>query len=268
MSIDYQDLLPIAHRAVDLATEIIRTHTATTSTAKGDRDMATNVDYAVEHAVRDLLRRETPEIRFYGEEEGAAGSSASELTWLLDPLDGTANFTHGIPLCAVSLGLAHLDHQVLGVIDLPFLSSRYHAAEHCGAYCNGEPISVSATKNLSEAIVAIGDYAVGDQAEAKNRLRLAVTSALAAKAQRVRMHGSAAIDLAWLAHGRLDAVIILSNKPWDTTAGVAISREAGAAVVGADGNPHDLQSIATAATNSHLTDQILDIVRNCDLEPA
>ncbi|WP_419723316.1 inositol monophosphatase family protein [Streptosporangium roseum] len=88
---------------------------------------------AVEHAVRDFLSRETPEIGFFGEEEGATTDTGRGLVWMLDPVDGTANFLHGIPLCGVSLGLVDKDMPTLGVIDLPFLGSRYSAAEGHGA---------------------------------------------------------------------------------------------------------------------------------------
>ncbi|GAA3126388.1 inositol monophosphatase family protein [Nonomuraea salmonea] len=108
MTIDTRTLLPIAERAVSIASEIIRIKAPGVITAKGDRDMATEVDYAVEHAVREFLARETPEIGFLGEEEG--GSRLGDgLMWALDPVDGTANFLHGIPLCGVSLGLVDKD---------------------------------------------------------------------------------------------------------------------------------------------------------------
>ncbi|MFC5831197.1 inositol monophosphatase family protein [Nonomuraea insulae] len=246
MTIDARTLLPIAERAVSIASEIIRTKGPGVITAKGDRDMATEVDYAVEHAVRELLSRETPEIGFLGEEEGVSRSGDS-LIWALDPVDGTANFLHGIPLCGVSLGLVDKNMPTLGVIDLPFLNLRYSAAEGAGAQANGLNIQVSEACDLQTAIVAIGDYAVGENAQDRNRPRLALTQELAARVQRVRMFGSAAIDLAWVADGRIDASIMLSNNAWDTAAGVIIAREAGAAVVDLDGSPHTMNSAATLA---------------------
>jgi myo-inositol-1(or 4)-monophosphatase len=253
-------LLPVALEAVDLAAQIVRTHLPGIITAKGDRDMVSEVDLAVERAVRDFLTDRTPDIRFLGEENGTSGTG-NDLLWALDPIDGTANFVRGLPLCAISLGLARRDRAVLGVIDLPFLDSHYTAAEGHGAHKNGQPIHVSQTSHLSDAIVAIGDYATGANAETRNRARLAITAQLAATVQRVRMLGSAAIDLAWLAEGHLDATIMLSNKPWDTTAGVAIAREAGAHIMDTDGTDHTLHSAATIACAPSLADAVTQLVQ-------
>ncbi|GAA3245766.1 inositol monophosphatase family protein [Nonomuraea helvata] len=177
MTIDPRTLLPIAERAVSIASDIIRTKTPGVVTTKGDRDMATEVDYAVEHAVREFLSRETPGTGFLGEEEGVS-RMGDRLMWALDPLDGTANFLHGIPLCGVSLGLIDTDMPTLGVIDLPFLGIRYTAAEGAGAQANGSDIRVSDARELETAIVAIGDYAVGKDAHERNRPRLALTKEL------------------------------------------------------------------------------------------
>ncbi|NRQ31469.1 inositol monophosphatase [Nonomuraea sp. NN258] len=259
MTIDAQALLPIAGQAVSIAAEIIRTRAPGVVTSKGDRDMATEVDYAVERAVREFLAQETPEIGFLGEEEGVA-HSGDGLLWALDPVDGTANFLHGIPLCGASLGLVDNNMSILGVIDLPFLDLRYSAAEGAGAHANGTHIQVSDVLDLETAIVALGDYAVGDNAHERNRPRLALTQELAARVQRVRMFGSAVIDLAWVADGRIDANIMLSNKPWDTAAGVIIAREAGAAVVDLDGSPHTMTSHATIAAGPGLVADLVQLI--------
>ncbi|WP_157249011.1 inositol monophosphatase family protein [Nonomuraea typhae] len=259
MTIDTRTLLPIAERAVTLASEIIKTRLPGMVTSKGDRDMATEVDYAVEEAVREFLGRETPEISFLGEEEGISGIGTG-LMWALDPVDGTANFLHGIPLCGVSLGLVDKDAPTLGVIELPFLATRYTAAIDGGARANGTPIRVSHTSDLDAAIVAIGDYAVGTNAESRNRPRLALTEELAARVQRVRMFGSAAVDLAWVAEGKVDANIMLSNNPWDTAAGVLIAREAGATVIDMDGSPHTMTSRATIAASPKLVADLVELI--------
>jgi myo-inositol-1(or 4)-monophosphatase len=241
-------LLPVALEAAEIASDLVRTRVPGLLTAKGDRDMASEVDYAVERAVRDYLKERTPNIAILGEEEGITGDTSSDLLWAIDPVDGTANFVRSIPLCGFSLGLIERGRPVVGVIDLPFLGTRYHAAQHTGAYVGDRRIQASMTTDLKDAIVAIGDYAVGEDAEAKNRIRIALTERLAANVQRVRMLGSAAIDLAWVAEGKLDASITLSNKPWDTAAGVIIAREAGAQVTDQDGTDHTFTSTATIAT--------------------
>ena len=250
--------MPIATQAMDIASEIV-TQLPSAVDAKGDRDMVSDVDVQIERAVRAYLGEHTPEIGFLGEETGDAPGS-SGLQWVLDPIDGTANFVKGIPLYAISLALATRQEPALGIIDVPADGSRYMAALGWGSFCGDEPLQVRPAAQLKEAIVTFGDYAVGEQAEAKNEARLVVTSRLAQRAQRVRMLGSAAIDLAWLAHGRTDAAIIFGGHPWDTAAGVILVREAGGSVVDARGQRHKLGSASTLAASPELLDQVLGVV--------
>lgn len=259
---DLDSLLAIAGAAVDKAQRIIQATPVGRVTAKGDRDMATEVDYAVEQALRAFLAEETPHVEFLGEEEGRTGAHG-QLMWALDPVDGTANFARGLPLCGVSLALLNQGTPVVGVIDLPFLGIRYSAASGRGALANGERLSASRVSDLGEALVSLGDYAVGANAEEKNRQRFALTAALGSRVQRVRMFGSAAIDLAWVAHGRTDACLALSNKPWDVAAGVCIAREAGAVVVDVDGTSHSESSSATIAVAPGLLNPLVELVRQC-----
>lgn len=252
-------LMDTALGAIGRASEMVRTSPPGELTRKGARDVASEVDYAVEDIVRGILREATPDIGFLGEEGGSSGPEG--LVWVLDPIDGTVNFTRGLPLCAISLALARGDQPVLGVIDLPFLGTRYTALEGRGTFRDGRRIAVSGTARMDEALVGFGDFAVGRGAETQNALRLDVVRALASEAYRTRMLGSAAVDLAWLAEGRLDASIILSNKPWDTAAGSLIAREAGAAVVDVDGAPHTLASRFTLAAGPGLIGRIAGMVR-------
>ncbi|GAA2396217.1 inositol monophosphatase [Catellatospora methionotrophica] len=253
------DLMNTAVQATGIALDLIRSVPRGRSTAKGDRDMATETDYAIERAVRAFLAERTPDIGFLGEEDGLSGS-AGEWMWVLDPIDGTVNFVHGLPLCAVSLALLHGDRPVLGVIELPLLGARFTAVEGHGAYENDMPVTVSQVSDLGSAVVATGDYSVSPDAADDNRVRLAVTAELAARAQRVRMLGSAAIDLVWLASGRLDASVTMGNNAWDMAAGVVIAREAGALVLDADGTEHTTRYTATIAVSPGIRDDILAIV--------
>ncbi|MGL5827564.1 MAG: inositol monophosphatase family protein, partial [Nocardioides sp.] len=145
----------------------------------------------------------------------------------------------------------------VAVIDVPFLGTRYHAIRGEGAYRDDTLLRASNCVNLGTAMVAIGDYATGPDSTDRNRTRLKVTSLLAERAQRVRMLGSAAIDLVWVAEGILDASIMLSNKPWDTAPGVLIAREAGANVTDTSGRPHQLNAATTIATAPGLTTELL-----------
>jgi myo-inositol-1(or 4)-monophosphatase len=258
----YEELLPVALDAVDLAVDALRhAHGYGRLKPKGDRDYASELDVDVERLLREHLRSATPHISFFGEEEGSRGHE-TDLQWILDPIDGTVNFVHGLPLYAVSLALVSEQQPVLGVIDLPAFGIRFRATRGGGAFCGDELMPVpSPPANLASAIVAIGDYAVGDQAEEKNRARLSVTTRLAATALRVRMLGSAAIDLAWLADARLDATVTLSNNSWDMPAGVVIARETGHTVVDANGTDYNLRSLATIAAHPDILPEVLKIVQ-------
>lgn len=227
---------------------------------KGERDLVTTVDIAVEDAVRDFLTRETPEIGILGEEHGRSGPPGG-LWWALDPVDGTANFARGIPLCGVSLGLVDGRHAVLAAIDLPYLDADYFAVEGFGAYAGESRIGVSGAVDVADAVIAIGDFAIGEGAAAKNRARLALMADLGARAQRLRMLGTAAIDLAWVADGKLEAAVILANLPWDTLAGVLLVREAGGLVLDADGREHTADSAATIAVCPGLRGEVMAALR-------
>jgi myo-inositol-1(or 4)-monophosphatase len=258
----YAGLLRTANDAVDIARGILLRTEPGHITSKGDRDMASEADYAIEKSVREHLAIHTPNISFLGEEEGGKPPIIGNLTWVLDPVDGTANFIRGLPMCAISLGLMDGKKGVLGIIDIPYLGVRYSATQGRGAYCGNRQIHVSDTKSLSESIVTIGDYAVGVNATLRNKARLALTEQLAGRVQRIRMLGTAALDLVWLADGKTDASIALTNKAWDMTAGVVIAREAGARVVDSAGVDHDFDSTATIATNAHIISELLPIVKS------
>jgi myo-inositol-1(or 4)-monophosphatase len=256
-----ESLMPVALEAVDLAHDLIKTMAPGALTPKGDRDMASDVDFAVERRLREFLGQRTPSIAFYGEEEGRQGPGRPDLEWVLDPVDGTVNFIRTIPLCAVSLALLRRGEPVLGVVDLPFLDSRYSAVLGGGTHLHGRRLRIEAGRPLKEVVVAMGDFAVGVNAVEKNRLRFKVAELLASTALRVRMVGSAAVDLAWVAEGKIDASIMLSNNPWDTAAGVLLAREAGARVVDADCSEHRIDSRATLASAPGVVEDVLAIVQ-------
>jgi myo-inositol-1(or 4)-monophosphatase len=160
----------------------------------------------------------------------------------------------------VSLALVRDRRPVLGVIDLPLLGARYWASDGEGAHGQGGQLRVRDVERLDDAVLAIGDYAVGAGAEDRNRVRLRLTQLLAGQVLRVRMFGSAAIDLAWLAEGKIDASITLSNRPWDMSAGVVLAREAGARVIDHDGSDHTTDSAATIAASPGLCGELLAVL--------
>lgn len=258
--INLDDLELIANDAIDVAHKIFTQNQPGQVTQKAERDFASELDYTIEQTLRDYLRTQAPTIGFLGEEEGAQGVDPEGIYWALDPVDGTANLVHGIPLCGVSLGLISNRRPVLGVIDFPHLSERYIAREGHGAHLNGTRIHVSACTQLSDAIISLGDFSVGPGATTQNQRKHRLIQTLAARAERIRMLGSAALDLAWVASGRLDASAMLANKPWDVAAGVIIAREAGAKVLDIDGTPHTTEAQATISTTPALITDLLAAV--------
>jgi len=254
-------LLLAAEHAVDIGARILRQGRAHIGAliGKGDRDFATDVDLQIETEVKASLSEATPEIAFLGEEEDGA-QELGATRWVLDPIDGTINFARDSPFCAVSLSLVIGGRPVLGIVDAPLLGERFIARQGSGAYLNGVAITVSEVASLREAIVGVADFKVGVGSEEENRVHLAALGRLARESLRVRMLGSAALDLAWLAAGRLNATLMLSNLPWDVTAGLLLVREAGGIVFDYDGSPHDAGSRYTIAAVPSLVGPIGRIV--------
>jgi myo-inositol-1(or 4)-monophosphatase len=255
-------LLLGAERAVDLGAGIAREarHHAAVVFPKGDRDFATAIDLEVEAVIRTELKRLSPGIGFLGEEE-PGGLAPRGQQWVLDPIDGTINYAHDSPLCAISLALLRDGQAVLGIVDLPLLGERYTALRGAGASCNGAPISVAPLERLADAIVGLADFAVGALADQENPIHFEIVRRLARSSLRVRTHGSAALDLAWLARGRLGASIMLSNLPWDVSAGTLIAREAGADVYDHDGSPYGPNASFTVASPAGVRDELLAVLR-------
>lgn len=249
------EFLGTAERAAEAAVEVIRAGLGRerSISGKGDRDFATDLDYAAEDAVRAFLAKETPGIPVLGEERGRSGDETSHYEWVLDPIDGTINFAHGSPHWCVSLALTRNGISVVGVVDVPMGGERFTAALGHGAALNKEPLRLRGPGVLSEAVVAFGDFGVRADADRRNAQRLELLRRLVPKIQRVRMLGSAAIDVCWVAAGRVDAAYHSFINPWDVAAGVVIAREAGALVTDLDGVDYDTgaTSILAAGPDVH-----------------
>jgi myo-inositol-1(or 4)-monophosphatase len=226
--------------------------------AKGDRDYASRVDLQIEDAIRTALRLVAPEIPFLGEERG--GHLRAPLLWVLDPIDGTTNFINGSPLCAISLALLSDGQPIFGIVDLPLLRERYVAGAGGGAYLNGTRLQISDVHRLADAVVGLTDFAVADDRLVENPIHVALLARLAPRALGVRAHGSAALDLAWLAAGRLGASMMLSNRAWDVSAGVLLARDAGGLAYDWDGAEHGVDSRFTIASTPGLKESLLELL--------
>lgn len=260
------DLVAIASEAVHRAGAIVRTRRPGRVTDKGDRDLRSDVDLAAEQTVRRFLAQETPDIAVLGEEEGGKQAGTGRL-WVIDPIDGTVNYIHGVPLCAVSLSLLQDRSPISAATHLPFLDTTYTACTDGGTYLDGHQVRASSTVALRQALVSIDQYTfTGPDPQDANATRLGLIHHLAPRIQRLRILGTSAIDLAWTADGKLDACIIMANNPWDTSAGVLLAREAGAIVVDLQGRPHSFDSRSTLAAAPGLAAKILAVIRETDTQ--
>jgi myo-inositol-1(or 4)-monophosphatase len=266
-------LLLAAERAVDRGAALLRQGRSHFGSLipKGDRDYATEIDVRIEEEIRAILSEAAPKVAFLGEEEGESRAAPGGARWVLDPIDGTVNFANGSPLCAISLALVEGGEPTLGIIDLPLVGERYIARAGGGAYLNGRRTRVSVKGSLSEAMVGFADFAVGPGAGIENRIHRELMERLVAASLRVRVHGSESLDLAWLAAGRLEVTVQLSNLPWDVTAGVLIAREAGAQVFDHDGSAWTPDSTFTIGATPGLVAELMPIVQEAvgaaDLPP-
>ncbi|MCF6389377.1 inositol monophosphatase family protein [Mycobacterium sp. MBM] len=227
---------------------------------KSDRDPVSETDVAIETWLREQLSSLTPDVPFVGEETGG-GVPKTGLAWVVDPVDGTVNFLERLPLCGTSIGLVQDNIPVLGAVSLPLLGSRFGGGPRVPATENGRRMAVSTESRLRRAIVAVGDYSTGPGAQRKNDTKLELHRRLAAEVYRVRMLGSAAIDLVWLASGRLHGSVTMSNNSWDMCGGVAIALGAGACVTDANGEPYTLESRTTLAAAPNVWEALRDTVR-------
>ena len=257
---ELSELLFAAERAVEIADAALTRGRAHVKALidKGDYGFATVVDVEIERLVRAHLREEAPGIPFLGEEEGGAGLT-SEAVWVLDPIDGTANYADGSPLCSISLALMRRGQPVLGIVAAPLLGEHFVAVEGGGAFRNGMRIQV-ADREVGDPLVALSDFAFGRKHRHTNELRFAVIEELVRRSMRLRIHGSVALDLAWLAAGRMSATVALSNRSWDVSAGVLLVREAGGLVFDVDGAPHGPESSSTLAAMPALQETLVSVL--------
>ena len=233
---------------------------------KGKRDFALDKDFQIERALQTLFIELTPDIQVLGEETFPQDKELPKIFWVIDPIDGTVNFSRQMPLFGLTIALIHNGQAIAAGITFPKLNERYQAIRGQGATLNGQPLSVSQTNDVRQAIIGLGDFSTGSQAIAKHRITHSLLQHYAGHCLRIRMLGSAALQLAWLAAGRLDLSITLSNKSWHVQAGTLLVTEAGGKVFDYDGSPHTLQSRFTLASNSLLQSELISTFADIELE--
>jgi myo-inositol-1(or 4)-monophosphatase len=231
---------------------------------KGPGDFVSQADMRAEQTLREELEKARPGYGFLMEESGASGSEKWAWRWVVDPLDGTTNFLHGIPHWAISIALEKRlpdgNSEInAAVIYSPVNGEMFWAEKGIGAYLNDKRLRVSARRELQTALFATGiPFAA---TSAGNRLAFARTlGALMPATAGVRRFGAAALDLAWVAAGRYDGYWEAGIKPWDIAAGMLIVREAGGYAT--DGNGKDNVDNVVVAANPHLHPKLLELVQD------
>lgn len=218
---------------------------------KGERNPVTATDLAAEDAAIAILRREFPTHGVLGEERG--GEPANGWLWVIDPLDGTRNFASGVPHFAFNLALCHDQRPVLGVTVDPLRNEEFMGVRGRGATVNGRPLRVGERAKLAEGVVSTG---MGYDNAAGKRL-LSLLHALWPGMQTIRISGSAALDLAYIAAGRFDLFVHYGLYAWDLAAGVVLIEEAGGRITEAEGGPITLGSKRVVAGNGSVMEDFV-----------
>ena len=251
------DAVTVARACAERAVEQIRTSFGkVTVTAKGDKNVVTEADVAVERLVTAILRKEFPSHVVLSEEE-ASGSWSDEWMWVCDPIDGTKNFSQGIPHFGFSLALCHGGQPTLGLTVHPLLGWEVLAVAGQGCTFNGAPARVSARQSIRESVLSF-DLGYDGSAGAE---QLALASSIWPNVQSVRITGSATLGFAYVAAGLWDAYIHADLSPWDVAAGLVLVSEAGGIVTAADGATANLHTRRAVAGTPAVQRELLSVVR-------
>lgn len=223
-------------------------------TVKGAADYVTKVDVNVQNYIVNALKKEYPSIQFMGEEKDNSDIDFSGRVWILDPVDGTTNLIHDFHGSSISLGLADNNELVMGIVYIPTSDELFYAQKGKGAYLNGERIHCSMEKELSKAVVGAGSspyykYYADLVFDSYKKMFMDISD--------IRRIGSAAIELAYVACGRLDAYTEAELKPWDYAAGKIIVEEAGGKAVDYDGNEMDISKPSSMCSSNGIIGDML-----------
>lgn len=222
--------------------------------SKGDRDFATNLDRQAEMMIVDKIKEKYPNHGILGEENEKKDLD-NEWVWVIDPLDGTHNFMHNIDIFGVSIGILRNGDFVSGVIYMPKDKELYVAEKGKGAYKNNKQIKVSDVANLKQCSVSF-DSSVRYNPEKL----LSALDRVSRNVFNIRMLGSSARLLTYVAEGKLDVAVEFHDKPWDYAAGVCIIQEAGGVFTNLDGGKMSLEDVGYVAANKSVHKKILDLV--------
>jgi myo-inositol-1(or 4)-monophosphatase len=226
---------------------------------KGAIDLVTSLDRESERMIVGLLQKNFPEHSILAEEETHHIGDSSTYRWIIDPLDGTTNFAHGYPQFCVSIGLEHEGKIILALVYDPLRREYFEARIGGGAALNGAAIQVSAVAELDKSLLATGfPYDRRDHPD----FYLSFFKAFMLRSQGIRRNGSAALDLCYVACGRIDGFWELKLRPWDVAAGALIVTEAGGKLSDFSGNPFSIAGSETLASNGAIHEEMLEVMRH------
>ena len=248
VSIDVKELEKLLYEAGELFEDrAAAEHTRT----KGVADYVTEVDYTVQQFIRTHLEKKYPQIQFLSEEKTNEEIDKNGMVWVLDPVDGTTNLIHDYHASVISLALMHQGKIIMGMIYNPYSQELFYARKGQGSYCNGRRIEVSKAHAMEECLIAIGTSPYYKEMADDN---FKVFEAVFKSCQDIRRSGSAALDLAYVACGRLDGYFEKNLKIWDYAAGMLLVREAGGCVCSYDGQDADTDMVNNIiASNKEIT---------------
>ncbi|MGY3692992.1 myo-inositol-1(or 4)-monophosphatase [Bradyrhizobium sp. USDA 3240] len=225
---------------------------------KGPANFVSLADKRAEEMLYTDLEKARPGYGFLGEEGGKREGSDKSHTWIVDPLDGTTNFLHGIPQFAISIGLQREDTIIAGVIYNPANDELYIAERGKGAFLNDQRLRVAGRRQLNECVVACGLPHIG---RGNHQLALQEMAALQSKVAGFRRFGAASLDLAFVAAGRLDGYWERNLQSWDVAAGLLMVREAGGTVSGIQGSDDPLQTGHVVCGNEFVHGELIKILK-------
>jgi myo-inositol-1(or 4)-monophosphatase len=228
------------------------------SNKEGVNNLVTEADHASEKAIFSVIKSRFPHHYILSEEAGEIIQD-SNYKWIIDPIDGTVNFAHGIPLNCVSIALEHEGSMILGVVYNPHMNEFFIAEKGKGAYLNDKPIHVSVQDKAVNACLVTGfPYTYINISNGP----LEIFERFIRKGVPVRRLGSAAIDLCWVAAGRFDGFYEHKLEAWDSAAGYLVVEEAGGKVTDFEGRPFSPYQHRILATNGRIHDEMLEVINN------